>query len=386
MTSATEESASPALKILLVDDTPANVSMMRAALEMVGHSVAAAVSGEEALEKFAQVRPDVVLMDVRMPGIGGIEATRRLRRLAGDRWLPIVFISALSHSDDMVLGLEAGGDDYLAKPVDLALLLAKIRALQRVVVLQDKLRAANASLADYRQAAARDMAMATAVMQCMVQSAAMEIPGVERWLEPAAELSGDLLVARTGSDGRIYLLLADAMGHGLPAALPVIPLLQVFSSLTRAGSSVPAIAREMNLQLKAFLPTGNFVAVTLACVDRANHFVDLWNGGNPPALLSTGDGSVIQRFAARHPALGILSDTEFDAGSEACQCPPGARLTICSDGLLEAADASGEAFGAERLAAALHGAASLHPIKQALFTHLAGRGPADDISLASVTL
>ena len=375
-----------ALNIMVVDDTPANVNMLRSALEMAGHGVVTANSGEEALVRFGQERPDVVLMDVMMPGIGGIEAIRRLREMSGDHWLPILCVSALSESKDMVRGLEAGADDYLAKPVDLRLLLAKIRALQRVAVLQNTLRRVNLALDSYQRSAEQDMALATNVMQCMIESASMAVDGIELWLEPAAKMSGDLLVARQGRDGRSYILLADAMGHGLPAALPLLPLIQVFSRMTREGCTIPSIAREMNAQLKAFLPPGNFVAVTLAGIDRANRLIDLWNGGNPPAFLSDGHGEVTRRFAARHPALGILADQDFDATSEACQWGGERRLTLCSDGLLEARNRHGVAFGAERLRAALHGASAHRQIKQALFDYLDGVAPGDDISLASVAL
>lgn len=380
------DASSPPLKIMVVDDTPANLKMMRSALELTGHRVITAASGEEALARFEPEQPDVVLMDVMMPGIGGIEATRRMRQMAGDRWLPILIISALSHSDDMVRGLEAGADDYLPKPVDLFLLLAKIRALQRVAVLQNTLRVVNAALESYRQTAEQDMALATTVMQCMIQSASMALEGVDLWLEPAAEMSGDLLVARRGDDGRIYVLLADAMGHGLPAALPVMPLIQVFSAMTREGCTVPSIAREMNAKLTDFLPSGHFVAVTLASIDRANGLIDIWNGGNPPVLLSNRDGQVTRRFAPRHPALGILSDEDFDATSEACQWDEAQCLTLYSDGLVEACDRQGHAFGETRLVAALAGESPYRQIKEALLRHRDGIAAGDDISLATLDL
>lgn len=257
------DSCCPALKIMVVDDHLANLKMMRSALEMDGHSVVTVSSGEEALACFEDEQPDVTLMDVKMPGIGGLETTRRLREMAGERWMPILFVSALSNIEDMVRGLKAGGDDYLPKPVNIELMLAKISSLQRIAILQGKLREANASLEAYRESAERDMNLASAVMGNMIRSASMEVDGVSLWLLPAAELSGDLLVARKGGDGSIYVLLADAMGHGLPAAIAAAPLIQVYSAMSSKGCSVSSMVREMNARLKDFLPSGNFVAVTL---------------------------------------------------------------------------------------------------------------------------
>jgi serine phosphatase RsbU (regulator of sigma subunit) len=320
-----------------------------------------------------------------MPGIGGIEATRCLRELAGDRWMPILFVSALSDVEDMVRGLKAGGDDYLPKPVNLELMLAKICALQRIAVLQGKLRRANASLEAYRASAERDMSLARTVMERMIESASMEVEGVELWLSPAAELSGDLLVARKGGDGSIYVLLADAMGHGLPAAIPVMPLIQVFSAMTSEGRAVSTIVREMNVRLKAFLPCGNFVAVTLVKIDRASRIVDIWNGGNPAAMLVDVDGQVIRRFASRQLALGILSDQDFDATTEICEWGDARYLTLFSDGLADACSRQGDPFGEERIYA-LAGVAMHRRIKEALAAHLDGQALCDDISLATLDL
>lgn len=376
----------PVLKIMVVDDTPANLKMMRSALEMLGNVVITAASGEEALVLFLEQQPDVILMDVCMPGIGGIETTRRLREMAGDRWLPILFVSALSHSEDMVLGLEAGGDDYLAKPVDIPLLRAKIRALARIADMQDSLRRANTKLRDFHHAAEHDMELARAVMDQMVRCASMSIEGVDLWLAPAAELSGDLLVARKGYDGRIYLLLADAKGHGLPAALPVMPAMQVFTSMTRGGHTIPAIAREMNAKLKGLLPAGNFVAVTLVSIDPANRLIDIWNGGNPPALLLDSSGQVSRRFDARHPALGIFSDAEFDSSTEACQWNDAQKLMFYSDGLVEARDPQGNLYGEERLLARLATGCSHNELRDGIIIYLDGVLASDDISLATISL
>lgn len=377
------DSCCPALKIMVVDDHLANLKMMRSALEMDGHSVVTVSSGEEALACFEDEQPDVTLMDVKMPGIGGLETTRRLREMAGERWMPILFVSALSNIEDMVRGLKAGGDDYLPKPVNIELMLAKISSLQRIAILQGKLREANASLEAYRESAERDMNLASAVMGNMIRSASMEVDGVSLWLLPAAELSGDLLVARRGGDGSIYVLLADAMGHGLPAAIAAAPLIQVYSAMSSKGCSVSSMVREMNARLKDFLPSGNFVAVTLVKIDPVSRRIEIWNGGNPAAMLVNPEGALVRRFASSQLALGILSDQQFDATTEICEWGDARYLTLFSDGLPDACCQQGIPFGEENV-----GALSGRPqqIKEALISHLDGQMACDDISLATVDL
>lgn len=381
-----QNTAGVSLKILVVDDTTANVNLLRAALIRAGHTVIAASSGEEALLRFAEDQPDVVLMDVMMPGIGGIEATQRMRAAHADRWVPIIFISALDHRDDMVRGLEAGGDDYLAKPVDLVLLLAKIRATQRIAALELKLHETNKKLVAYRDDSERDLEMARELMEYMVQGSSVPLQGVEYWLQPTANLSGDLVITQKYRHDRDYVLLADAMGHGLPAALPLMPMAQVFSAMTQSGFTVPAIAREMNTRLKALLPVGNFVAVTLLSVDRANRILEIWNGGSPASLLLDGEGNAVCTFKSRHPAIGMLRGDEFDAGTEIYQWDKENWLMCYSDGLTDAANAQGVEFGAERVLAALHDSNPYQSLKQAVTTHLDGHAAHDDISLVVVNL
>jgi len=378
--------AGTSLKILVVDDTPANLTLLQTVLTSAGHTVIPAVNGEEAIERFQADMPELVLMDVMMPVMDGIEATRRIRALNTEQWVPIIFLSALTHRDDMVRGLEAGGDDYLPKPVDLVFLLAKIAAMQRIAALESKLRDSNDELLVYQKASELQLDMARELMDNIVAKSSLSVPGVELWSQPTENLGGDLVVIQQYCTNRDYVLLADAMGHGLPAAIPLLPLVQVFSQMTRKGFTVSAIVREINTQLKTLLPPGNFVAVTLLSVDRSNRLVEIWNGGNPPALLQDAQGKVIKKFISRHTALGLLPDDDFDAGTEYFQWNDRGWLTLYSDGLSDAMDAQGIGFGETRIAAALQGDNPHQSLKQAIATHLGGLGAHDDISLATIAL
>jgi two-component system, HptB-dependent secretion and biofilm response regulator len=374
------------LKILAVDDTQMNLDLLEMVLGNGGHTVVTALSGEEAISSFQAERPDLVLMDVMMPGIGGIEATRRIRALDADRWVPIIFISALSHRDDMVVGLDAGGDDYLGKPIDIVLLMAKINAMQRIAALEGKLQESNLQLKAYRDNSERELDMARELLEHMVAGSSTPLPDVELWLQPAANLGGDLLITQQFNHEIEYVLLADAMGHGLSAAFPLVPLVQVFSAMTRTGKSVAEIVQEMNTRLSRLLPVGNFVALTLIAVDRKNRRLEIWNGGNPPTLLADSAGNVTRQFKSRNMALGIMRGDEFDATTETMQWTDECSLTLYSDGLADAVSVSGVEFGAEAIMAAIYGKNSHLSLKAAISAHLGGKGSNDDISLATVRL
>ena len=374
------------LRILAVDDTPANIALIEAVLSKEGHTVITARNGEEAVLSYQAERPDVVLMDVMMPGMGGIEATRRIRALDTDHWVPIIFISALSHRDDIVRGLEAGGDDYLGKPIDVVLLLAKINAMRRISALKEKLRLSNTLLDAYRHNSERELDMARELMEHMVRGVSSTLPHVELWVQPAANLGGDLLLTRKCQCGNEYLLLADAMGHGLSAAMPLIPLVQVFSEMTNRCEYAREILREMNLQISNLLPSGNFIAFTLISMDREKRQIEIWNGGNPPALLVDSKGNVKHKFSSRHLALGILRDEDFDGSLDSFNWDEDCTLVLYSDGLADARNEAGVEFGEAGIISALQCESSHRSLKMAIATHLEGSWANDDISLATVRL
>ena len=373
------------LNVLVVDDVPHNLSLLEQFLEQSGYRVCTAATGQQAVDAFRSEHPDIVLMDVMLPDISGIEATRRIRDLAGDHWVPILFISALGQSEDMVRGLEAGGDDYLTKPVDLALLGTKIKAMQRIAAMQAQLAETAKVLETYRNEAEREQETAQTLMGLMIKAASAEDPGLKMWLEPATRFSGDLMVANRSRFGHLYVLHADSMGHGLTAALPLLPISQIFSTMSERGITLPVIVYEMNASLRKQIPRGFFVSLTLACIDRRNRVVEVWNGGNPPALLVNAAGGVLRRFESHHVPLGILAPEEFVAETEIWQLhDDGASLVLYSDGLAEARDADRRPFGEECVMQALRQDGDKHAaLISAVRTHLGGTKGHDDISLIS---
>lgn len=134
------------LKILAADDNRINLQLIATLLDRMGHQVVTARDGNEAIQCFRTEHPDLVLLDVIMPGMDGLAVAREIKGLAGDRWIPIIFLSALDRKEDLMAGLDAGGDDYLAKPIDVTLLEAKIRSTSKALEMQHRARDAYAQL------------------------------------------------------------------------------------------------------------------------------------------------------------------------------------------------------------------------------------------------
>jgi diguanylate cyclase (GGDEF)-like protein len=127
------------MKVLIVDDSPTIRTALRGLVERMGHSVIEAENGKDALEIYRRDWPDLVLIDVMMPVMDGYESARQMRESRPDEWVPIIFLSSKEADQDLDRAIEAGGDDYLVKPVSFVVLNAKIRALQRIESTRSKL-------------------------------------------------------------------------------------------------------------------------------------------------------------------------------------------------------------------------------------------------------
>lgn len=127
------------MHILFAEDSRAMAAPTIDYLSQQGHLVTHVLNGREAVDSFAIMKPDLVLMDVTMPEMDGIEATRRIKALDMNRWVPVMLLTALTGKKEIIAGLEAGADDYLLKPIDPEILAAKIRSIRRIAKIQDSL-------------------------------------------------------------------------------------------------------------------------------------------------------------------------------------------------------------------------------------------------------
>lgn len=500
------------LKVLVVDDTATNRQILQVFLKKLGFQVIVAEDGAVAVERFKSELPDLVLMDVMMPVMDGYEATRRIKELSA-RWVPVVFLSALDKEENLVAGLDAGGDDYLSKPVNFVILDAKLRSLIRSLDLQRQLdeqgrrmaaitdnivdgvinidergviqwcnpameamfgftfselvgqnvsmlmpepyRSQHNSYIEHylaggmphilgrgqrlvrgqrrdgtefplevgvsemrvggqrqfvgvirdvsqRVLAERALHETTTRLQAYhdVQEAENQLAEdivkrqmlrkelsdihVHHWVAPAANFSGDIVAATRGPQGDLYVLLADATGHGLGAAICTLPVLSVFYSLAETGAALAWIITEINRQLKATMPVGRFVAATVICIDHARGEAETWLGGTPDLLLIDVAGNVKASIAAEHLPLGIDDLSPAEATPTRIKVDSGDQFVMFSDGVLEATDAREQPFGFGQMHAALASVPRdlrLAAVQDALIRHVGTGTPHDDISL-----
>ncbi len=190
-----------------------------------------------------------------------------------------------------------------------------------------------------------------------------------------------------GPEGQFYALIADATGHGLAAAITVLPVLSSFHAMAERGRPAGEILAEINRKLRATLPPGRFVAAALLHIDSTGNTAEVWNGGMPDLLLLDKDGQILQKMGSQQLPLGIV---DFDADASATAritWQAGSQFVMHSDGLVEAANQAGEMFGMDRLCEALRTARAdrrVAAIQGALGGHVGQVTPHDDISLMLV--
>jgi adenylate cyclase len=177
--------------ILVADDAPDNRDILQMRLESQGYAVVTAVDGAEALEKTSALQPDLVLLDIMMPKMDGIEALKRIKADAALPFVPVILVTARTDAKDVIAGLESGGDDYLTKPVDHAALSARVRAMLRIKTLHDTV----AAQAQRLEQQAADLAALNRTLEERVAAQVAEIERIGRLKRFLAPQVADTIIS-----------------------------------------------------------------------------------------------------------------------------------------------------------------------------------------------
>lgn len=372
---------------LVVDDDPTNRKILIAMMQFEGYRVIAAEDGAQAVQRFAGIPADIVLMDVMMPVMDGYEATARIKAMAGGRFVPVIFLTALQDDAALEKCIESGGDDFLVKPYKIPLLHAKIAALERIRDLHRTLETQRAEIDRMYHHMQREEEIAEHVFSGAVCSENVALPQIQAMLRPAVTFSGDLLLTAHSPSGDLHVLMGDFTGHGLSAAIGALPASEVFRAMTAKGYPIADILSAINHKLRRLLPRGMFMAACCVAIAQDLRTVSIWNANMPDVLVLDAAGRLKHRAGPEHLPLGIRPESEMTFAPARLEIEPGDRILLCSDGVLEAQSPSGERFGSERyLRAVLDRRApdSFNAVLDALDTFCAGRGLDDDASLADI--
>jgi DNA-binding response OmpR family regulator len=376
------------LSILIAEDGAADRMLLAAIVRRQGHHVVTAANGAEAVELFERERPQLVLMDALMPVMDGFEAAQQIKQLAGNELVPIIFLTSLTENEALVRCLEAGGDDFIAKPYNPIILEAKIQAMHRLRRLQATVLEQRDLIGRRNQQLLDEQRAAKAIFDKVAHAGCLNAPNIRYRQSPRALFNGDLLLAAQAPAGRMFVLLGDFTGHGLPAAIGAMPLAETFYGMTAKGYSSNQILRDINAKLKLILPVEMFCCATFLDINLEQGILRVWNGGLPDGYLIKALDCARLPLRSRHLPLGVREATSFDDTFETLPLALGDRLLLLSDGLLESCNADDQLFGEQRLLAVLESnsdpATLFDDIQEAL--HAFHGQILDDLSLVEVSM
>ncbi len=372
------------LRILVADDSPTDRLIMETLLKRQGHLVEAVKDGLVAVQRFEESPPDLVLLDVMMPEMDGITAARRMRELAGNELIPIIFLTSLNDARDLAACLEAGGDDFLSKPYNPVILQAKIKAFSRVRRLHSEVRSQREHLIAEQQAA-------KAIFDRIARLGALRAENIRYLMSPMAIFNGDVLLAARQPAGDLLVLLGDFTGHGLPAAIGIMPLSEIFYGMAAKSFGLEAILREINGRLKSVLPPSIFCCATAVQLSYRNRHAEIWAGGLPDGVVYHPGSRRLTRIPSCHLPLGVLPPDQFRYSAQIVEMQPEDAIYCWSDGIIETVNPASEMFGEERLLALFEEGDI--PIAD-MFSRITGRlrefsqqgSQSDDFSLVEVRL
>lgn len=252
-----------------------------------------------------------------------------------------------------------------------------------VVNLQQRIAEKIMELERYHDSSEEELRIGSDIMARIAGGAADPI--VRQRISPAAYCSGDMILAARTPAEVLHVMLADAVGHGLTAAINVLPLSQVFYGMTKKGFPITRIAEELNHLVHQFMPADRFVAAALVSINFREQAITVWNGGIPSPILFNAEGGILHKWKSRNLPFGIVDKQDFAAGVEAFHYEENCQLFLFSDGLPDAESPHGVPFGKERIETLLGGmspANRFDGLFSALEQHLCGRPAHDDVSLA----
>jgi phosphoserine phosphatase RsbU/P len=330
-------------RVLLVDDAKANLDILVEGLK-ADHKLSLALNGEMALQIAGRTPPDLVLLDIVMPGLDGYEVCRRLRQMPETAEVPIMFLSSLEEVQNKTRGFEAGANDYLTKPFEMLEVKARVRSLLKAKAYSDAVKEQMAS--ELRVAREIQMGMLPHDFAAVEQAYGVGFGAV---LEPAREVGGDLYGVCSAGPERLVIFQGDVSGKGIPASMFMVRAISLARLLAREITEPEHILARLNDELAADNPSGMFVTFLCGVFEPGSGRLTLANAGHcRPLLLPSG---AAPRWAVQNlgMALGFEPGLEFERTELTMRA--GDSLICYTDGVTEAFNSQEECYGNERLLA-----------------------------------
>jgi sigma-B regulation protein RsbU (phosphoserine phosphatase) len=340
--------------LLLVDDNPTNLQVLYQTLETTGCKLLVAKNGETALSIAQKAAPDLILLDIMMPGIDGFEVCRRLKADAATAGIPVIFLSALTDTKDKVQGLQLGAVDYVSKPFQPDEVIARVDTHLTIHRLKREVEEKKDALED-------ELKAASDVQRRLLPKNLPEITGLKLAVhyETSLYAGGDYYDIAKMANDQWGFLVADAEGHSAPAAVMMAMTCALFRSYPQPPSEPGELLYFLNEHL-CKVADPSFVTALYVVYDTDSRTLKIARAGHPPPMLYQSD----EKKAIEYRSSGVFPmgiDPYQQVPVTEAKLQPGDRVLMYTDGITERFNTDGETYGEERLLRQLEASGDLEP-------------------------
>jgi len=360
-------------QILVVDDDAISRKILAQLLASAGHDCRECEDGAKALQLIHAKPPSLLLLDFDMPGLNGAEVLRRLRSDADPAvaQIPAIMLTGHGSEESEVSCLQAGADDFVTKPINAAVLLARIETQLRLRSMRRQLERQNDELEEWRRNLERDLAAARLTQQSLIPQKPPPLAGwqVATCYRPVIQVGGDIYGWLPMKDSRILFWIADGTGHGAAAALLTTLAKLLFHHGSVEHDAPAAVMERVNSDFRSIFGARSFMTAMCVALDPASGHASVVGAGHPPLLVIRDNGAT-ESIASIAPPLGLIEHPEFTEtviGFEA-----GDAFLLYTDGLFGSAKDERRRLTPQRLEKMLdHSAPSAEALLKGILTQVA---------------
>ncbi|WP_373500256.1 PP2C family protein-serine/threonine phosphatase [Desulfococcus sp.] len=346
-------------KILIVDDSPETRILLARFLGASGYDIEEAQDGESGLNRVREFMPDLILLDIVMPGIDGYQVCERIKADPEIKDIPVIFLSVRSEAEEKIKGLAVGAADYITKPFHRGEVVARIENQLKIRRLTDALKAANAELTEKQKSLDEDLQAAAGIQQGMLPQQSPQIKDLNiAWkFMPCEQIGGDIFNILRLDEDHVGIYMIDISGHGVPSAMVTFSVFQTLQP--HMGCTVrktPGFSPDYQIvppgevlkALDAEYPWERFekfLTIIYLIIDLRQGNLIYSSAAHPPPMVLHADGTV-EFLEKGGTVIGLDGILPFE--EEQRKILPGDKLLCYTDGVFEMMNKKGEIFGENR--------------------------------------
>lgn len=343
--------------VLIVDDAIVNLQVVGKMLDEKGYDVSLADSGYKALDMLKELRPDIILLDIMMPGLNGFDVCVAIKKIKELKHIPIIFLTAQDNSERILKGFRLGGVDYILKPFEEDILLTRIKThlelkfsqekienhIEEINKANNKLRKVNKDKDKYLSQLNTELENAAEYVISLLPDSIKKGRILTDWLfYPSAQLGGDSFGYRWLDKENFAIYLLDVCYHGIGPALMSVSILNDLrhKSLSKIDFKEPSqVLCALNKNYQMTEHNDMFFSIFYAVYNATNGVLKYATAGHPPALLIDENGNDY-KLSSKNIVIGAVENYKFK--SLQIEIPTPSKLYIFSDGVYEIEQKNGK--------------------------------------------